>query len=82
MYLHIGADVVINSADVVAVIDLDTAGATKATQDFLRQSEQMGKIVYVGKDIPKSAVIVSSGDCDKVYITSYMPQTLIKRKII
>ena len=39
MYFHAGQDFVLNTRDVIGIFDLDTAGASKRTQEYFRHME-------------------------------------------
>ena len=45
MYFHAGQDFVINTKEVIGIFDLDTAGASRRTQDFFRAAEATGAVV-------------------------------------
>ena len=76
MYLHVGADVVVRTADVVTVCDLDNASSSYITRDFLRQAEEEGRLYNVAEDLPKSFVVCKNG---LVYLSQLNSATLLKR---
>ena len=75
MYLHLGADTVVRTADVVAVLDADNATAGKSTADFLRKAQERGRLTDVDGALPKSITVCG----DKVYFSQISAATLLKR---
>ncbi len=45
MYFHAGQDFVLNTRDVIGVFDLDTAGASRRTEEYFRHAENEGAVV-------------------------------------
>ena len=45
MYFHAGQDFVLNTRDVIGVFDLDTAGASRRTEEYFRHVESEGAVV-------------------------------------
>ena len=45
MYFHAGQDFVLNTRDVIGVFDLDTAGASRRTEEYFRHAEAEGAVV-------------------------------------
>ncbi len=79
MYIHLGENTVINTADIVAIIDLDNTTVSKTTRDFLTKMEKEGKVVNVTEELPRSGVICNKNGQETVYISQISPQTLQKR---
>ncbi|MBQ2754249.1 MAG: DUF370 domain-containing protein [Clostridia bacterium] len=79
MYIHLGENTVINTADIVAIIDLDNTTVSKTTRDFLTKMEKEGKVVNVTEELPRSGVICNKNGKETVYISQISPQTLQKR---
>jgi len=80
MYLHLGGDVAVRTADVVAVCDLDNASSSHLTRAFLRAAEQAGRVVNVAEDLPKSFVVCAEGSGpSQVYLSQLNSATLLKR---
>ncbi|MBR5218138.1 MAG: DUF370 domain-containing protein, partial [Clostridia bacterium] len=42
MYLHLGKDTVVNTKDVIAILDLESTSVSKNTRDFLKIVEEEG----------------------------------------
>ena len=79
MFLHLGSDVGVNMADVIAILDLDVTSTSKITREFLTVAEEEGFVVNVPGDLPKSFVITETGNESRVYISPISSQTLLKR---
>lgn len=80
MFLHLGSDVVVNTADVIAILDLDVTSTSKITREFLTVAEEEGFIVNVMPgDLPKSFVITEIDRESRVFISPISSQTLLKR---
>lgn len=81
MYLHLGNDVVIRKADVVAVFDLDNASQSYLTREFLAAAERSGAVVSAsGEELPKSFVICAlPGGGARVFLSQLNSSTLSRR---
>lgn len=79
MFIHLGENTVINTNEIVAIIDLDNTTVSKTTRDFLTTMEKQGKVVNVTDELPRSAVICKNKNKETVYISQISPQTLQKR---
>lgn len=80
MYFHVGQDFVLNTRDVIGVFDLDTAGASRRTEEYFRLTEQQGAVVdiCVPGTLPKSFLVTDFPD-NTVYISQLSPAALKKR---
>ncbi len=79
MFLHLGSDVVVNSKDVIAILDLDVTSTSKITREFLRVAEDEGFVVNVSEDLPKSFVIAEIDKESRVFVSPISSATLLKR---
>ncbi|MBE7009979.1 MAG: DUF370 domain-containing protein [Ruminococcaceae bacterium] len=79
MFLHLGADVVVNMKDVIAILDLDVTSTSKITREFLRVAEDEGFVVNVSDDLPKSFVITEIDKESRVFVSPISTATLLKR---
>ena len=79
MFLHLGSDVVVNMADVIAILDLDVTSTSKITREFLAVAEDEGFVVNVSEDLPKSFVITEIDKKSRVFVSPISTATLIKR---
>ncbi len=79
MFLHLGSDVVVNMADVIAILDLDVTSTSKITREFLAVAEDEGFVVNVSEDLPKSFVITEIDKKSRVFVSPISTATLLKR---
>lgn len=79
MFLHLGSDVVVNMADVIAILDLDVTSTSKITREFLAVAEDEGFVVNVSEDLPKSFVITEIDKKSRVFVSPISSATLLKR---
>ena len=80
MFLHLGADVVVNDKDIIAIMDMETTSISKITREFLQKEEKENNVINVSfEDLPKSYVVVNNKDKTKVYISPISSATLLKR---
>ena len=59
MYFHAGQDFVLNTRDVIGVFDLDTAGASRRTEEYFRHAENEGAVVDLCAPAPCPKVLWS-----------------------
>ena len=78
MYLYLGGDHVVKTADVLGIFDLDNTSVSRDTRDFLRRAEQEGRVVNVSPELPKS-FLVAGPPPGTVYICQISAATLYKR---
>ena len=80
MFFHAGQDFVLNTKQIVGIFDLDTAGASRRTQAFLRSVEQNGAVVDLCAPgaVPRSFAVLAAPQ-DTVYVSSFSPAVLRRR---
>lgn len=78
MYLPIGNDMSVRERSIVGIFDLDNTSTSKRTREFLEKSEELGEVVPCD-DLPKSFVLTSEYEFDRVYLTALNAATLEKR---
>ena len=80
MYFHAGQDFVLNTRDVIGVFDLDTAGASRRTEEYFRSAEKNGAVVDLCApgSLPKS-FLVTDFRLAHIYISQLSPAALKKR---
>ena len=80
MYFHAGQDFVLNTRDVIGVFDLDTAGASRRTEEYFRSAEDNGAVVDLCApgSLPKSFLVTDFPD-ETIYISQLSPVALKKR---
>lgn len=79
MYLYLGQSTVINTKDIVAILDLENTSTSRFTKAFLRHAQKTGQVVEVSQEIPRSYVVCRQGKENKVYLSQISPATLKKR---
>ena len=80
MYLHLGQDFIVNTLDVIGVFDLDTAGASRRTEEYFRhaESEGAGVDLCAPGTLPKSFLVTDFPD-ETINISQLSPAALKKR---
>ena len=76
MYVHIGKDFVINSENIVAIIDISKLRKKKSVEEILQKIRKSVKIVNVTMDNQKSLIILNK---NLAYVTNISTATLTKR---
>ncbi|MDK2821127.1 MAG: extracellular matrix regulatory protein [Clostridia bacterium] len=74
MYLHIGGDTVIPCRDIIAIINISTAGRSSSTKDFFASQDEKMKEEFKDKNL-KSCIITGKN----IYYSSISSNTLVKR---
>jgi len=81
MFLHLGQDKVVRTADIIGIFDLDSTTVYKTTRDFLAKAEKEGRVINVASDLPKTFLIVNEEENTRVYISGISASTLQKKAI-
>ncbi len=79
MYLHLGRDTVVNSENVIAILDLESTSVSKNTRDFLKIVEEEGFVRNVSEEIPKTFVLCEIDGQSVIYITNISSKALAGR---
>ena len=79
MYLHLGSDTVVNTRDIIAILDMDSTTVSKHSKDFLKVVEEEGFVRNVSDEIPKNFVICEIEGQSVVYITNISSKALAGR---
>ena len=79
MYLHLGKGTVVNTAEIVAIFDLDITSQSHLTRRYLSMAEKSGQVVNASEDIPKSFVVCENGGKRTLYLSQMSSATLLKR---
>ncbi|MBE7023120.1 MAG: DUF370 domain-containing protein [Clostridia bacterium] len=79
MYLHLGCDTVVNTKDIISILDLESTSISKYSKEFLRIVEEEGFVRNVSEEIPKSFVICEEDGQSVVYITNISTKALAGR---
>ncbi len=79
MYLHLGNDVVVSKADILAIFDMDNTTISKRSRKFLTMAQTSGQVIDITDDLPKSYIVTEASGDVNVYISSVSSKTLYKR---
>ena len=79
MYLHLGCDTVVNTKDIISILDLESTSISKYSKEFLKIVEEEGFVRNVSEEIPKSFVICEEKGQSVVYITNISTKALAGR---
>ena len=79
MYLHLGNDVVVSKADILAIFDMDNTTISKRSRKFLTMAQTLGQVIDITDDLPKSYIVTEASGDVNVYISSVSSKTLYKR---
>ncbi len=79
MFLHIGADTVIPTKNIIAIFDMETTTISKYTREFLKIAEEEGFVESVSDDLPKSFIVTETDKKSKIYLSPISSVTLKKR---
>ena len=81
LYIHIGNNVMIRDDEIIGIFDLDTSTVKNITMKYLNKMESKNRLISVSNDLPKTFIVCSTDDGDKVYLSNLMSSTLEKRQI-
>ena len=76
MYLHLGSDTVVNTKNVIAILDLESTSQSQNTRDFLKIVEEEGFVRNVSDEIPKTFVLCEIDGQSVIYITNISSKAL------
>lgn len=80
MYLHLGADHIVNTRNIVGIFDIENTSVSKSTKEFLNNAEKNRRVVYCTYELPKSFVVCIDEELtETVYISQMSCATLLKR---
>jgi regulator of extracellular matrix RemA (YlzA/DUF370 family) len=79
MYIHLGADVVVNQKSIVGIFNLETASISKITKEYLKTAQKKGQVINVSEDLPTSFVVCKNQNKTVVYTAQISSATLFKR---
>lgn len=79
MYIHLGGEYVVKEEEVIGIFDLDTSTVSKHTRNFLNLKEKQGKVINVSYELPKSFILATKNNQEKIYISQISSLTLNKR---
>lgn len=79
MYLHLGSDTVVNTADIIAIMDLESSSMSANTREFLKIIENEGYVRNVSDEIPKTFVVCKINGQSVIYVTNISSKALAGR---
>ena len=80
MYLHLDANTVIRTREIVAILDIENSSVSRITREFVAAARDRGVITYLtGTELPKSFLLCQSGGVGRVYVSHLAPSTLRRR---
>ena len=80
MYFHAGQDFILNTREVIGIFDLDTAGASRRTQDFFRAAEADGAVVDLcGPGTVPRSFILTDFPGQTLYLSPLSGRALARR---
>ena len=79
MHLHLGSDTVVNTKNIISIMDLESTSISKYTREFLKVVEEEGFVRNVSEEIPKSIVICEESGQSVIYITNISTKALSGR---
>lgn len=79
MFLHLGSDTVVNTKNIIAILDLESTSMSKNTRDFLKIVEEEGFVRNVSEEIPKTFILCEIDGQSVIYITNISSKALAGR---
>lgn len=79
MYLHLGCDTVVNTKNIISILDLESTSVSKFSKEFLKMMEEEGFVRNVSEELPKSFVVCEEKGQSVIYITNISTKTLSGR---
>lgn len=80
MYLHLGSDTVVNTKNIIAILDLESTSMSQNTRDFLKIVEEEGFVRNVSEDqLPRTFVLCEIDGQSVIYITNISSRALAGR---
>ncbi|MGN0179199.1 MAG: extracellular matrix regulator RemB [Monoglobaceae bacterium] len=79
MYLHLGNGTIVNSADVIAIMDLESSSLSANTREFLKIVEEEGFVRNVSDEIPKTFIVCEIDGQSVVYVSNISSKALMGR---
>ena len=79
MYVHIGKDVVINSDNIISILDIESLEKNKKLENILQNLRISDNIIDVSDKNKKSLIILEKNNKIIGYITNISSITIAKR---
>jgi hypothetical protein len=75
MFIHLGGEKIIRSAELIAIFDLSIEQHSKVSKQFIAHASEEKKIEVIGEEESKSLVVTAT----KIYYSPISSTTLKKR---
>ena len=79
MYVHIGKDIVINSDNIISILDIESLEKNKKLENILQNLKISDNIIDVSDKNKKSLIILEKNNKIIGYITNISSSTIAKR---
>ena len=79
MYVHIGKDVVINSNNIISILDIESLEKKKKLENVLQNLKISDNIIDISDNNKKYLIILEKNNKIIGYITNISSSTLAKR---
>ena len=79
MYVHIGKDVVINSNNIISILDIESLEKNKKLENVLQNLKISDNIIDVSENNKKTLILYKINKNIKGYITNISSNTIAKR---
>lgn len=80
VYIHLGNNISVNTDDIIGIFDIENTSTGKSTKDFLRYAGEIGKVITVSYEMPKSFIVCTDNDNKEIiYISQISVSALRKR---
>lgn len=79
MYVHIGKETIINTENIIAILDIESLEKKKNLEEVLQNLKISDNIIDVSEKNKKSLIIVNKNNKNFGYITNISTTTLGKR---
>ena len=79
MYVHIGKETIINTENIIAILDIESLEKKKNLEEVLQNLKISDNIIDVSEENRKSLIIVNKNNKNFGYITNISTTTLGKR---
>lgn len=79
MYVHIGKETIINTEDIIVILDIESLEKKENLEEVLQNLKISDNIIDVSEENRKSLIIVNKNKKNVGYITNISTTTLGKR---
>ena len=80
MLIHLGNGYLVRDCDVVGIFNIDGDTTDEITTDFLKKSQEKGEVESAVLDLPRSFVLESRDEGEKVILSHISSLSLAGRK--